>query len=84
MGVTFRDPQGGISGPLNIGGEVTPGGGKRCSDAKSAVLVKNVRIRTNLPTKGQNLFGQDSKIRILKNIIFREPRGRKTGRKRCI
>jgi hypothetical protein len=64
MGVTFRDPQGGISGPPNIGGEVTPGGGKRCSDAKSAVLVKNVWIRTNLPTKGQNLFGQDSKIRI--------------------
>jgi hypothetical protein len=44
-------------GPPNIGGEVTPGGGEKCSDAKICGPGKNVRTRTNLPTKGQNLFG---------------------------
>ena len=67
-GGTERGKSGRRAGPPNIGGEVTPGGGEKCSDAKICGPGKNVRTRTNLPTKGQNLFGQDSEI-----LIFFRP-----------
>jgi hypothetical protein len=57
-----------------MGGEVTPGGGEKCSDAKICGPGKNVRTRTNLPTKGQNLFGQGSKIQIFSGPRSREGR----------
>ena len=40
-------------GPLNIGGEVGSGGGKKCPDTKSAVLGRNVRTVTDLPIKAK-------------------------------
>jgi hypothetical protein len=58
LGLTHRAA---MIGPPNIGGEVTPGGGEKCSDAKICGPGKNVRIRTNLPTKCQNLFGHGLK-----------------------
>ena len=55
-------------------GEVTPGGGGKCSNAKICGPGKNVRTRTNLPTEGQDLFGQGSKIRIFSGPPSREGR----------
>ena len=64
---------------LTSGGEGGGGNVGKCSDTEFAAPGKNVRVRTDPPTEGQNLLGRDSETE-----KFPGPSGPKTlGARKC-
>jgi hypothetical protein len=48
-----------VEGPLNIGGEVTPGNWEKCPDPRFVGSQKNVRTQTDLSPRWPILYGRD-------------------------